>query len=292
MNIRIQDRWGNALGDSGYGRQGQEYSLDNLFLRNVYFKKANLEGESLYNTCCENGCFYACDLYWAELSYADFSNADLRDADLRGISATGTVFWRADLRGTNFALDNLGKGVDFRDCDFTEMIWNEFTDFEGASYNENTVFPADFCPERKGMVKKFNDEASSHPAENRIFRYGNYAQSSFAESQIGQTIWSFANLSDCNFSLCDAYAANFTAADLRKAVFMGASLIRANFYKTDLRGGDFSAGKYSEAADLSDADLREIIWDDSTNFTGALYNRNTFFPDCFDSQKSAMLEVE
>lgn len=290
MDTKIQDRWGNILFCFKNRQDGDRYYFDDLFLRDVYLPNSSLEGASFYNTCCENGYFYASDLYWAELSYTDFSNADLRRADLRGASAIGTVFWRCDLRGADFSADNLGGNIHFRNCDFTEMIWDEDTDFNGAFYDEHTWFPSNFCPEQKGM-KKENSNLSDEVNEKRIFRFLDRHKTSFVKSHIGCTIWRYANLSHCNFSLCDAYSADFTAADLRGAVFANASLMRTSFYKADLRGSDFSRGEYSEGADLTSADLREIIWDESTNFTGILYSHDTHFPKDLNPEKWGMKQV-
>ena len=88
------------------------------------------------------------------------------------------------------------------------------------------------------------------------------------------------------------FSTDFSYSSLQNCKFHNSDLIRSIFWKADLRGADFSAGSGKEPADLSDADLREIKYDEATNFSGAYYSARTYFPKSFRPQEHNMQLME
>lgn len=88
------------------------------------------------------------------------------------------------------------------------------------------------------------------------------------------------------------FSTDFSYSSLQNCKFHNSDLIRSIFWKADLRGADFSAGSGKEPADLSDADLREIKYDETTNFSGAYYSARTYFPKSFRPQEHNMQLME
>ncbi len=269
-------------------------NLNDLVLRNANFENLNLEGWSLDNTYCMNSNFYNADLYGAFLAYCDFSNCDLRNADLRGICADRTIFWKSDLRGTNFSINNLGGANYFNNCDFSDMNWDKNTKFTGAFYDQYTIFPKTFIPEEYGMQLKISSEKPLFPNsfENLIYRYGNFQKQDFSNHSLGHAILVYSNFAEASLENSNCFSTDFSYADLRNCSFRNASLIRTIFYHADMRGVDFSGGNNAAPADLSDADLRQIIYDRTTKFSGAFYSSRTYFPEGFEPQKYGMKIVD
>lgn len=88
------------------------------------------------------------------------------------------------------------------------------------------------------------------------------------------------------------FSTDFSYSSLQNCKFHNSDLIRSIFWKADLWGADFSAGSGKEPADLSDADLREIKYDEATNFSGAYYSARTYFPKSFRPQEHNMQLME
>lgn len=264
--------------------------LTDLILRNAVFTRANLEGWYLDNCYCEGADFEQADLYWAHLDYCNFSRCNFSNACLRGISARNVIFWRADLRGADFSKDNLGGHNIFINCDFSEMKWDETTNFQDALYDDYTISPKDFYPESYGM-KKINE--SSEVIDLSIFhknilRHYCLKNRNFENENFTQIIFNYCNLDFCTFEHCSCFSTDFSYSSLRNCKFHDSDLLRAVFWNADLRGADFSARFSKEPADLSDADLREIKYDETTNFSGAYYSVRTYFPNSFRPQEYNM----
>jgi Uncharacterized low-complexity proteins len=87
------------------------------------FTGANLAGAKLTYTNLNRGIF----------NNAQLQNALLADTDLKGAS-----FVKADLSGTNLRRANL------RGADFSQISYNDETNFTECEYDENTKFPNNF----------------------------------------------------------------------------------------------------------------------------------------------------
>lgn len=85
-----------------------------------------------------------CDLRGADLLVADLTGADLRGCDLRGARLRGADLLGADLRGAD--LRGAGGLLDGY--------------LEGATYNEDTMWPEYFSPEGQGMHCDDDDEGA------------------------------------------------------------------------------------------------------------------------------------
>ena len=269
-------------------------AFDDLILREAVFTKADLEGASFDNCHLAGSDFEQADLYWAHLCDCNFSECNLLNSCLRGVYAYGTTFWRADLRGVDFSRDNLGGVSNFFRCDFSEMKWDRTTNFQDACYDEYTVFPKEFDPGAHGM-KKIHDP-SENPDKNvfntNILRYRTIKNRVFENESSGNMIFNDCDLGGSVFVGCRFFSTDFSYSRLQNCKFHGSSLIRAVFRKADLRGADFSAGSGKEPADLSDADLREIKYDEATNFSGARYSSRTYFPESFSPREHNMQLME
>ncbi|MCJ2543881.1 pentapeptide repeat-containing protein [Thermostichus vulcanus] len=102
----------------GSDLEGIDLSLANLY--GAYFPGSNLRGAYLESANLQRSIFQG-----ANLERARLKGADLRQTDLRGANLIG-----ADLRETNIE----------------ETFWS------GAVYDQTTLFPANFNPEKLGLV--------------------------------------------------------------------------------------------------------------------------------------------
>ena len=111
---------------------------------------AVLEGADLQYAQLSGVDMRDADLYWALLHDADLSGANLERACLRGATLDGAVLRGANLMHADLGTDNLGGstsllGTDLRD---TELRW---TNLAGAAYDETTLFPKGFDPQKAGL---------------------------------------------------------------------------------------------------------------------------------------------
>lgn len=83
----------------------------------------------------------------ASLSIANLSQAQMRQANLRGSS-----LHRANLDGANYYGAFLNKAK-LTDVDLQKVIYNGATQWEGAYYDENTIFPSKFDSQQKEQMQ-------------------------------------------------------------------------------------------------------------------------------------------
>lgn len=93
-------------------------TLNGAKLNNAKLWYANLKWAKLENTSLKDA-----ELYRADLSNANLSNADLYNAGLMSVNMEGTI-----IRGANLSQVNLKRA-----------IFNEYTDFRGATVNSLTI---------------------------------------------------------------------------------------------------------------------------------------------------------
>ena len=96
--------------------------------------------------------FSQTDLCNMDLSRANFRESYFRDAEMENTNCEGANFLNAKLYGANLCGANLRN---------TNLTWakmqgikiDEKTDFTGAKYNDDTVFPFDFPENKKSTMK-------------------------------------------------------------------------------------------------------------------------------------------
>ena len=262
-------------------------SLEDCILRNVDLSFHNLEGCFLFGAYCEGGKFISADLYSASLGDANFSHCDLSNASMPGVSAWNTIFYKANLCGTDFSPDHLGGYSEFRNCDFSGIQWDGKTNFHGARYDEYTIFPPGFHPQEKGMIP---DSSTDFKPEKRFIVRDTHVSGLKKDDYDGKRmILVHSTLKNHDFSDWGGYYADFSYSDLSGCCFAGSALTCAVFYHADLSGCDFSnLGDDAFSTYLTGADLRGIIIDSSTKFSGAVYNAKTLFPDGFSPEEHGM----
>jgi hypothetical protein len=105
----------------------------------------------------------------ALLGDANFKRAILMDAKFRGAYANGADFYEADLEGADFT------GATLRDANFSEAILERVNfseadlfgaSFQGASWSDETKWPAHFEPPKGLMVHVSATEAPSGEPSN------------------------------------------------------------------------------------------------------------------------------
>lgn len=263
------------------------HSLENCILRNVDLSFHNLEGCYMWSAYCEGGKFISSDLYAAYVGSANFSHCDLSNACMRGISAWDTIFYKANLCGADFSLDNLGGYAEFWNCDFSGIQWDERTNFYGARYDEYTIFPDGFHPQKKGMI--FDSRPAGIPEKRLIFRNTHISKLKREDYAEKKLIIVNSTLKGHDFSDWGGYYTDFSYSNLSGCCFVGSALTYAVFYNANLSGCDFSnSGDKDLTTILFGADLRGIIIDSHTKFSGAIYNDKTLFSDNFCPESYGM----
>jgi uncharacterized protein YjbI with pentapeptide repeats len=134
------------------------------------FFEAEMEGVSFAGAYLDN-----VELWGSTLSRADFSGASLNGVLLGGSDLSGASFHQADLNGVSLEAANL-SGADLSWARFTDQPASSFdlmvelsyailkganlegtelanAVLEGATYDDETIFPAGFDPEAAGMIR-------------------------------------------------------------------------------------------------------------------------------------------
>jgi uncharacterized protein YjbI with pentapeptide repeats len=95
-----------------------------------------------------------------------------------------------------------------------------------------------------------------------------------------------SDLRGSDFTGADLYGANLSDGNFDSCVFVGADLrwaymYRASFRNADMRDVRFSLSELASPLDLSSVDFSNANLD-GADFTGAIYDSETVFPDGFD----------
>ena len=111
--------------------------INNNFIHDARFNRADLSRSTLTGTRFSSADFIGAKLIKANLQnssvqYGNLSGADLGQANLRNCK-----FYKCNLRGANFK-DAILKATSFEDCE----------------YDDTTIWPLNFKPERRGAIKK------------------------------------------------------------------------------------------------------------------------------------------
>ncbi len=133
---------------------------------------------------------------------------------------------------------------------------------------------------------------------NRDFRNVDLSGQKLDGEVLSRVDFSNANLTEANFVRANLYGANLQKADLTQAQLYGAILKNANLTQAKLQQANLQSTDFSRAslaaANFSDADLRgadlssaqlEDPQQGAANFSGAVYDQFTLFPQGVDPVK-------
>ncbi len=255
-----------------------------------------------------------------DLSSSDFSEADMQEGK----------FDKIDFSGSSFE-DTIGKGSIFIDCDMSNCVFNENSDFSEGSFN-NSVFlntrfnganlaksnfigadlsGSDFAelPDSK-VAGSIYDLSTSfpegyEPQEHGLVPAGRNADMrdrKFSHMKVRQSLCPDEQF---DFSGAKLNRADFSQAEIEKAVFKNAKLQDACLKEAVMKNADFE-GATLFGANLIGGDFRNsnfrnanLRWANmkganlvGADFTGATYTNNaTVFPDGFNPKAHGMIEI-
>lgn len=114
--------------------------------------RSNLSGTTFNGTDFIEAKLNKANLKDSQVQYANLSRADLSQANLEGCRISvgtldGTNFGKANLRNCKFYRCDL-RGANFKDA----ILKGTF--FDESEYDDTTIWPANFKPERRKAVKK------------------------------------------------------------------------------------------------------------------------------------------
>jgi uncharacterized protein YjbI with pentapeptide repeats len=137
----------------------REVQLDKSILREVHLQGADLIGADLYGTNMEKA-----DLYRARLHKAHLLVAYLREANLRGTSLEGACLEGACLEGACL------EGACLEGANLQGVETDEYTNFEGARYNNKTTPPPGGFPNSAINVDEQDEPQSDeqHSTKNPV----------------------------------------------------------------------------------------------------------------------------
>jgi uncharacterized protein YjbI with pentapeptide repeats len=126
-------------------------------LRGARFNEANLRHADLTGANCGLDNLGGS----TDFNNADLSGTDLRQANLGGADFTGALLIGADLSGARFNCVLPGRVTRFQRANLTDARLGR-TQFAGALYDSNTIFPHGFKPDAAGMAHSVRKSSSTH----------------------------------------------------------------------------------------------------------------------------------
>jgi uncharacterized protein YjbI with pentapeptide repeats len=143
--IRRKD--GTVVTDSESNIDLSEQNLQDVDFRNQYIEGGNLSDSDLRGSDFSGAHLYGTYLYRANCSRCNFSGATLQGVVLDEVNLT-----EADFTGAQLLINNMGGrcslfGADMRTAKLENAI------LTGCKYDSTTLFPPDFDPESRGMVR-------------------------------------------------------------------------------------------------------------------------------------------
>jgi uncharacterized protein YjbI with pentapeptide repeats len=122
-------------------------SAINLDFQGANLTAADLSGSDLWGADLQNATLAAANLSNADLSHANLINANLTNSNLTNAKLRRSIkLKKANLRGANLQNADLGY------ADLSQVIYDRRTNWQGAIYNEKTIFPDKFPPESKKQM--------------------------------------------------------------------------------------------------------------------------------------------
>ena len=154
MAMQIKNRKGEVIHE---GDRSKTYC--DADLRNAVFEGWALQGAHFDDSNLEGASFRGADLYWGNFFLANLTEADFEGAQLRGADLKKTNLTKANLKNANLSRDNVGGSTQLQGANLTEATVGG-TNFEGAEYDHETVFPEGFDPKKHKMISKsFHEKA-------------------------------------------------------------------------------------------------------------------------------------
>jgi BTB/POZ domain-containing protein KCTD9 len=167
----------------------------------------------------------------ASLRNIDLPEAELRRIDLAGADLVGARLLETDLTGATLNNANLSKANLYRARLYGASLIGanlEGADLRRSLYDDQTVFPKNFNPERSGA-------------------YLIAPHTSLIEAQLPKAILWGANLQHANLQRANLAEAKFHGVQLQNANLQGANLQGAKFRDANLEGASFKEANIQSA---------------------------------------------
>ncbi len=209
------------------------------------------------------------DLTKRDFRFADFERSRLWNADLRDSRLDGAVLLGADLRGALFTRREVRGGSAFLDpaelrgADFSQASFPE-GDLSAADLVFSDLYKANFPGSDLRKAKLVGAGARFVDLRGAALAGVDAHGADFFGADLRA-----ANLRGANLLAANLSSARLQGADLRGAKLQGVDFRRANLHGADLRDAEVFGTKFDEA-DLTLADLRGIIFNDSRGAAEAL----------------------
>ena len=223
-----------------------EATIEVLRRRLLYFGKGETESIKLDNTYLYEANFTKANLQGANLSEADLSGADLSLANLSGANLEG-----ADLIAANLEEADL-SGADLSLANFFRADLSE-ADLSGADLSLANFSEADLS-----LANLSGTDLTA-----AILSKANLSEADLSGADLTAAILSKANLSEANLSEANLPWADLIGVDLIGANLEGTDLIGANLEGANLEGADLSGANFywanlSEAKNLTIDQLSKV----------------------------------
>jgi uncharacterized protein YjbI with pentapeptide repeats len=134
--------------------------------------------------------------------------------------------------------------------------------------------------------------ATSNPPERRIFDNMVIRDALLAGCELEGVSFDGSDLQGSDFSRADLYGAFLSDSNFDSCLFVQADLRSAFMYRVSFRNADMRGARFSldqmggalvfRAVDFSNANL------DEADFTGALYDSDTIFPNGFNPEERGL----
>ncbi|WP_414622395.1 pentapeptide repeat-containing protein [Calothrix sp. CCY 0018] len=221
----------------------------------LYLSGADLRGADLNFANLSGANLSGANLSGADLSGADLRGADLRGADLNFANLSRANLSRANLSGANLSSADL-SGAKLSSADLSDANLS-FADLSSTDLSSADLSSADL---------------SGANLSRAILSRAILSRANLSSADLSRAILSGANLSRAILSGANLSRADLSGANLSRAILSRADLSSAYLSSANLSGADLS-GAILSGADLSGADLgneflRDIRWDENTNWEG------------------------
>jgi uncharacterized protein YjbI with pentapeptide repeats len=244
----------------------------------------------------------------------DFSGSDLRGADFRGSDLDDTKFDQAKLQGAVFSDTNIRRAT-FSNASLEGSNFQRSIIFQ-ASFKGATLDSREYQINGSSFLKVTTFELT-YAAQSIFqgssllgvnFQYAVLREATFLGATIGIANWNEEHRdSYTDFRHCDMTQVDLRGVDLSNSIIGNSKLDMANMQKCSVKGQVFhelgslwrtnlSGANLSnvicddivnmtdanlEKADFRDANLVKAVFSSGTRVKGAVYNKNTVWPDGF-----------
>ncbi len=213
-------------------------NLSSTNLVEANLSRANLAGANLSRANLAGANLSKANLNGANLQKANLIPSDLRNTELENVRMQGAIYSDNTLFPANFNPQSQGayliaananiENIDIRDLDLSSLLELESVNMKGATYNEITLFPANFNPQNQGA-----------------YLIG-------ANSYLKGALLSTANLQFANLQQANLRGADLSNANLQKANLSHANLLQANLRDAQLQQANLAKAIYNEQTQLPD----------------------------------------